>query len=204
MSGSVQTAPPQSQTRLGTTGPQPMRVTLGSSHTSNHRSYPAQGHTTSCNRSVCYDQVKACNHDGESVAKAQSVSQSNNAFRPKTLTCALRTSHPRSNFLLFEWMIVVHSPTLKMEAGASEKRWHLPIKLCGIGSQQNATFKNKIYVETPLFHNSYSIRDNYAKNPSYAIPVCSFPNLFHLQIIAVCPITNTCRKQRRRSASFCW
>jgi len=79
MSGLVQTGgttyitPPKSQIRLGTTCSQPTRVTPGSSHTSNHRSYPAQGHTTSCNRSVCYDQVKACNHDGESVAKAVGV-----------------------------------------------------------------------------------------------------------------------------------
>jgi len=147
MSGSVQTPPRQSQTRQGTTGPQPTRVTLGSRHTSNHRSYPAQGHTTSCNRSVCYDQVKACNHDGESVAKAQSL-QSNNAFRAKTLPCVLRMSRPWSNFLLFEWMVLVHSPTLKMEAEASEKGLHLPFKPCCIGSQQTETFKNKIYIET--------------------------------------------------------
>jgi hypothetical protein len=73
-----------------------------------------------------------------------------------------------------------------------------------VSSDRNRPQLSKIkFMSKPLFSTILTVFVKLSKKSLLRYIYMFFSNLFHLQIIAVCPITNTCRKQRSRSASLC-
>jgi hypothetical protein len=147
---------PTSQPRLGTTGLQRTRVTLGSNprHTPNHSSSPTQGHTASCNRRVCYDDVTTCGHDGESVSVKHNLRHSQWMRFVQTrwfVLCACLA--PSQTFVVsVDGRILAYSEDGGRSFGETLIRIYQTTRHRMAGDRN---LQNKLYARTSFFHKSY-------------------------------------------------